>query len=202
MTLETVFGSRHVVDQLLQRVQAETDPVNREQSIVQYYCNQLKSAVPLNFVAPFRVESANRASTSHYLLHATKNSTAFRIMKDVMSEHGRDDGAAVGQLGLYQTTDASDGLFLRGDLAEQEKEIVELLRTRSGMYVQEVVALAERPTDMLSGKSYRECLKRLERNGRIQVFRDDKVTSAPHTVRRKPLGKTTLADHLWVKLAT
>lgn len=197
-TLSNLLGGDDAVRRLLARVAVTRTPDQREEAIVGGYCSEVSRTVSPIFVAPFRVESEARRSTSHYLLHFTKNATAFRIMKDIMWERGRSDDACEGQLGLLQRSDTSDGLFLRDDLAEQEKAVVAYLKSKNGCTVGDVVRLAERAGDLFSGKSYKECLKRLEKRQSVRVFLGDKRTPSPAESRKMLRGQPTLADHLWV----
>lgn len=204
-SLVEIFGTTERVEKLSKIANSDSDPREKELQIISEYLDALRSQSKADFLIPFRVEYEQRASTSHYLIHASKHPLAFTRMKDIMWEASRT-AASEGRLELLQKSKDSMHDLLRSDLAEIDLSILEHLDT---VDCENVDTFREewpkRPTDLYSSRCYYRRLLELERLGKIEVLDDDKTTPLlPDTRRQQTDKKTkkkgpTLAGRLYVR---
>lgn len=200
-TLECLLGSPERVAELVLRLRASKENgISPEDTIVSYYVDLLRGECGADFVLPFRIEREDRRTTSHYLIHATKNAIGFRIMKDVMFSVGTAGSDGVGSLELRQAGASDISVLFRTDIIDAKKEILALLAKGPALVSSCTIDLAERPNDMLAPKAYKQLLLQLEESGHIKVYDKQNTNLSPSTARRKIKGKPTLADDYWLRL--
>lgn len=201
-SLRMIYGSDEAIDRLKSAIRGVEEATAREQIIVDMYMDALRRAGGADFVIPFRIEYEDRRSTSHFLIHATKNALGFKIMKHVMWEEGRTEEQEEGRLELRQASAGDLSSRMRTDLAELEKEILEHLR-KSGATAVSVFRndWVVRPTDYFSEGCYRRILLKLEEEQKIEVLDDDCKTPLPASQRKMTKSGRSLASRLFVRLS-
>lgn len=186
-TLPELLGTVARAAELSERVATCETPQQREECIVSYYTDLLRST-PAQFVTVFRVEKADRRATSHYLIHATSSATGFRIMKDVMWSLGETSEGA-GGLALEQATVARDGMLLVRPRAEAIKTAVLKQLAAGPKRAQHFYeGLTEQPGNRLSTSAYRHALLELEAAKLIDVL-DKQGANIAGKRKRGTLGK-------------
>ncbi len=200
-TLRGVFGSQNRVDALLASLDGAQSPDEKETLIVSAYLSLLREEADAGYLLPFRVESAGRRVTSHYLIHATKHDLGFSIMKHIMWEAGKGDGSDEGRLELLQASSNELSALMRTDLAQLDDSLVRFLEkngtTQVRVFREEWV---RRPDDLFTDSCYRRRLLQLEEGGVIEVLDDDARTPLPAADRRMTKSGRSLASRLWVRL--
>lgn len=193
-TLSEIYGGQERVE-LLRNAIKGVDAQRAEETLVGFYLDALRQETNAKYVLPFRIECAHKQSTSHYLIHVTKNPTAFRIMKSVMWKAAQYEDGDIGRLEYLQRSSGRD--LIRPDLAMLSEEIVRELR-QGARSVSFIGPLVERPTDLFSVEAYKHCLLQLEEAGKIEVLdKNGKVVPASKRLRS---GKVTLGDTKSVRL--
>ncbi|GEM_PF-1334949 len=206
-SLTELFGSSDRVEHLRGIAQSDMKPREKEDAVIAAYIQALRDDARADFVVPFRVEYEHRQATSHYLIHASKHSLPFKIMKDMMWEVSRDENWE-GSLELLQASKGTVHDFLRSDLAEVDRQIVEALSGGRILSVGEIIEdFPEDPGNLYSRGCYRRRLLQLEASGKIVVLDEDRETVLPPGKRRKSRdSKTkkqvpTIAQRLFVRLS-
>lgn len=200
-TLECLLGSPERVAELALRLRrSKQEGMSPEDIIVSYYVCLLRSECGANFALPFRIEHEDRRTTSHYLIHATKNEIGFRIMKDVMFSVGTAGSNGVGSLELRQAGASDISVLFREDITTAKSEILAILANRPALVGSFTNDLAGRPHDMFAPKAYKQLLIQMEDAGEIVVYDKQNASPSPAASRRKIKGMTTLADDYWLRL--
>ncbi len=199
--LEDLYGSKETAADMIAQFTATDDAALREAIIVGTYRNALRKAAGAEYILPLRVEDANRATTSHYLLHATKHPLGFKIMKQVMWKSGGGIECEGDTLALLQASKSGTARLFRPELDALHREILAKLAggpTRVKVFRDDWVC---RPDDFYSDAIYRRELLALESAHKIQVLKEDATTPFPPNERRQRLGQPTLATRLYVRLS-
>lgn len=196
-TMATLLGSNERAKDLLARVDACGSPDEREQAIVTYYEELLRTQTPAKYVVSFRVEKEDRRVTSHYLIHAAQHPLGFAIMKDVMWGVGKT-AEGKGGLALEQASSVPMQMLFTPQWESIRQSILsELLHgMKSVSYF--CVELVQRADSRLCSKAYKTALLELEAEGKIVVFGKDGLGLAGKRPVRN--GAMTLADGYHVKL--
>lgn len=187
-TLLDLLGNEERSKELIARVASSNSAQLREEAIIDYYVNLLKSETPAKFISPFRVESEHRKVTSHYLLHVTSHPKGFRIMKDVMYSEGRK---ADGSGGLEFAQASHTGELSLFDIQESdvEESILRTLGNRKPVIAKYILeGLVEQPDNLVSSVKYKEVLLKLESEGKIQVLAKDGSGQLAGKRRKGTLG--------------
>ena len=167
--------------------------------ILTSYRDALRQDMGMVYTIPFRVEFEERQQTSHYLIHSTNHPLGFRIMKEVMWNHGHSEEGE-GALQLVQSA-RTDYVPLFDPRHDVKQEILDALakgpRPVNLFYSDWVV----RPDDLLCQPAYRQALLQLEGSGQIEVLDKDKRTPKPAKSRKRHKGKPTLGEGYYVRLA-
>ncbi len=84
-----VFGS----DEILRLIKTEMKSYEREQTIIDFYINQLKNSAKVKFVQPFCVKKKIKTKhrTIYYLIHGTNHSKGLQVMKTIMNNIGGEE---------------------------------------------------------------------------------------------------------------
>jgi len=199
-TLVDLFGSQARVNALIDALRASKSTLAREEILVQHFSDALRAESRADFLLPFRIEHEAKEKTSHYLLHATKHSLGFRLMKTVMSKAARARGGASGLEALQASTHAGGFLYEHPDVAAMKASILAELRTgpkRVSLFRQEWV---ERSTDMFCDDDYKRSLLELEASSKLIVL--DKALRPKPAAMRMRNGQATLGPDCHVALPT
>lgn len=189
-----MFGDAESTQQAIDLLRSSASGRNSCEAIVQLYRNCLLKYCNLSHVCPFRIEYEGRASTSQYLIHASKHGIPFRIMKDIMWDLGSGEGLEY----THGRGDATQQSVLFVEENAIDAEIMTALQgsgRKVGYFCQE---LPTHPANMVAGKYYKDRLRAMEAEGRIRVSQDG--VPCPAEIRRKIKGVVTLADKYDVEL--
>jgi len=196
--LVELMGSEERAKTLHEKLRTTRNVREREEIILVEYCKALVEGIGARYIIPFRVEHEEQRKASHYLIHATKHSLGFSIMKDVMWRRGRGEDLP-GGLELKQKS-RTNFIPLFDTHAEIKEEILDALRVgpvRVSVFYQEWTM---RPTDMRCEAAYRQALLELEADDKIEVLSKDGKNVMSVDARPKRKDKPTLAKDYYVRL--
>ena len=94
---ETFFGSEHVVKGLMATLNSANSSEQKEIEILSVFVNTLRERAGVDYFFPFRFQPRGSDRTSHYIIHYTRHSLGFTIMKHVMWEAAKGDGEEYGR---------------------------------------------------------------------------------------------------------
>ncbi|MCI8627741.1 MAG: three-Cys-motif partner protein TcmP [Lachnospiraceae bacterium] len=97
-----LFGEKHY-KLLLKKIQNQHGQ-NRESIVVNEMAEAIRD-IGIPHLLPFRFKFAGQERTSHYLIFASKNKTAFSIMKDIMYSIGEKDFNNIGKFEFIPSCD-------------------------------------------------------------------------------------------------
>lgn len=183
-----LFGNEALVRTALQI--CEQAPPDKERRIRDIFIKAVTDYSGAGFVLPFRFQAKGAEKTSHYLVHCSGHSLAFKIMKDVM------DGASSSDEGTFEFLSDADtnyqlGIF-RPHIDSTRAEILNRLKhgiTAVRVFTDEWV---RRPHDLISSNGYKRILLDLEEHGEIEVLDKTGTEKKPRDKRRKHEGTPTL----------
>ena len=198
--LVSFFGSADRVVELRSLLKATESSLEREQVVVGAYRAAINRLSGADYILPFRIESEGRRTTSHYLIHATKNALGFKIMKHIMWEAGRGDGQE-GRLELLQASAGDLGAMMRADLRDLEEAILARVSHRPARAEEFYDQWVCRPTDPFTEGCYRRILLQLEAERRIQIRDSSCQHVVDATMRPMRKGQVTLGKSYWVTKA-
>jgi len=166
--------------------------------ILASYRKALREGMGIVYTIPFRVESEEKQKTSHYLIHATKSPLGFKIMKEVMWNHGHsEEGEGALQFVQSGRTDYVPLFDPRFDVKQEIRNALASDPQCVNLFYSDWVI---RPNDLLCQPAYRQALLELEASGEIEVLDRDKRTPKPMTSRKRHKGKPTLGEGYYVRL--
>lgn len=206
-TLEDLYGSPSRVTALLSAVQGLSGS-DMEVTALQHYWLALRQETNCRYVLPFRIEAEERQDTSHYLIHACQDCLGFKIMKHVMTEVVPVNHPQSGLLEFKQASSAGGAFQFRFDLAALRKETLSTIGTtvwNSKTFIDQRIC---RPTDFYSEKTYKTLIIDLEREGLIEVFKDQQCAIPyPQEKRLRKNAMTgvrepTLGETCWIRATT
>ena len=205
-TLVALFGSEERVQQLINSLKDAVNPSQSREMILKQFCDALSEAAGAEFLLPFRIEHAEKEKTSHYLLHATKSSLGFKIMKSVMGKAAEQSGRPGGMELLQASNRTSLQLFEHPDFSKMRQSILSELKTGPRKVSVFSTVWLLRPTDMFSEEEYKRVLLELELSGKILVFDKANATPKPAVKRQRRdqvtgITKTTLGNDCWLRIA-
>lgn len=200
-TLMELFGSKHRAENLVAalRETSDADGAKRERMILEHYRAALREDMDVTFTIPFRVESEEKRTTSHYFVHATKHRLGFALMKDIMWTRGHSE-EGLGALGFAQAS-RTDYVPLFDPQYDFKQTILKALSDGPKCVDLFYFDWVWRPEDVLCESAYKELLKQLEASGDIEVLDKDGTTPKPAATRIRK-GKVTLGKGHFVRLAT
>ncbi|MBN8612108.1 MAG: three-Cys-motif partner protein TcmP [Deltaproteobacteria bacterium] len=196
-TLSKLLGSDERARQLLQRVDACHTAAEREEAIVTFYEELLRTQTPARFVVSFRVEKEDRKITSHYLIHASQHPLGFAIMKDVMWRVGKT-AEGKGGLALEQASSVPMNMLFTPEWEAVRQSILAELLSGMKRVSYFCVDLVQKPANRLCSKAYKTALLELEAEKRIVVM--SKTGLLPAGDRPRLKGVLTLGDDYYVRL--
>jgi len=164
--MEALFGAKRAA--VLSDAIKDLSPEQRELSIVEELCNAHKE-FGAEFVLPFRFRNEKGTRTSHHLVFASKNFTAYHIMKDIMAKESSSDAEGVPSF-EYSPADARyPRLFsLNSPLASLAPDLLDRFSGRQ-LLVKQIYR--EHSVDKpFVTKNYKDVLLSLEIEGRISVL--------------------------------
>ncbi|MDQ8195787.1 three-Cys-motif partner protein TcmP [Coraliomargarita sp. SDUM461004] len=193
-TLIDLYGSEERSQNLTNEISTLKEPAQKEQAMLSAYMQAIYEEIGSDsFVTFFPIEHEKRKITSHYLIHVTKHSLGYKIMKDVMWKLGVTDEGE-GGLGLIQASKYDSNALFRPNWDAFKDRIQEQLNgkpTKISFFYDDCVKM---PDDKFSEPAYREALLELESEGRITILDKDAKTPKPAMKRMKRKGKTTLGQ--------
>jgi len=171
-TFDQLFGTN--------KWKAILDPPQKpEMALINLYREQLHEAAKVKYSWPFKVCTSEKVQTLYYLLHVTNNYKGHSIMKSIMYNQsaqgnfaylGPEDIAARSQMKLFDIDSLDD---LKRYLSQRFKGAI-----ISYDKIQEEVCTPWHSEPPYIDKHYRQALKELEKEKRIQI---DRVTSRTAT---------------------
>jgi len=196
--LVELMGSEERAITLHDKLRTINNVREREEIILFEYRRAVAEDMGANYIIPFRVEHEEQRKASHYLIHATKHSLGFSIMKDVMWRRGHGEDLP-GGLELKQKS-RTNFIPMFDTHAEIKEEILDALKVgqvRVSVFYQEWTM---RPTDMRCEAAYRQALLELEADDKIEVLSKDGKNVICVDARPKRKDKPTLAKDYYVRL--
>lgn len=197
--LADLLGTDDRVQALLNAVAGQSDK-RKEILVRDHFTSAIKNEAGAAFFVPFAVQPSESNRTSHYLIHCSSHSLAFKIMKEVMYGATNDQRDEYGQLTYLNVDELGQQLsfFARQDIEGRKQLILDSLKEpKQVRYFCEEWVL--RPDDPFIGKHYKTMLLEMESDGRIIVFSKDGKSLCPAESRRKQKGKVTLGDDYWLR---
>jgi three-Cys-motif partner protein len=196
-----MLGSSDRVNLLMEALSDEIDSKNRETIVRDQLIAALRHDARTEFFVPFRFETRGAERTSHYLVHCSNNSLAFKIMKSVMWKLGRDDTDPIGKLELIRDDERGTQFSLfRQDLLQAKHAVLTRLRQGATIVGEFTDSWVRQSSDPFSAEAYKTLLLRMEESGEIEVFDHSNSIPRPRSKRLRD-GKATLGDPNWLRLA-
>ena len=190
--IDALFGKDRADE--LRSLPSSLDPFDRESSIIKAISQSLTENAG-KFVLPFRFRDERGTRTSHYLIFVSKHIRGYNIMKDIMAEEGTNLDKGVPSLEYNPAIHGQIPLFesLR-PLQELGDILMEYFAGKTVTMQQIYDQHHDRFTvgTRYTKNSYRECLIKLEADGKIQA--DPPVSDRP---KRK--GNVTFGPRVKVK---
>lgn len=190
--IDALFGKDRADE--LRSLPPSMSPFNRESSIITAISEALKENAG-EFVLPFRFRDERGTRTSHYLIFVSKHIRGYNIMKDIMEVEGTNLDKGVPSLEYNPATHGQVPLFesLR-PLEELGDILMEYFAGKTVTMQQIYDQHHDRFTvgTRYTKNSYRECLIKLEADGKIQV-------DPPASDRPKRKGSVTFGPKVRVK---
>src|SRR5262249_2441891 len=157
----------------------------KEVIIIEAYKSALKEDVASIYSTGFRVEYEAKRSTSHYLIHLTRNALGFRLMKEIMWPLGETQEGK-GALALEQASLAGSQPLFLPEWDEVKASIIKEVQASRGRlqakYFYET--LSEQRESVLCRPAYKKALLELEAEGKVVVF-NKKGESTTAKTRKK-----------------
>lgn len=194
MGLVELFGADEAVDQALKFYGSVAPTADKEKEILQLFMRALRRGGK-KYILPFRVEARDKDRTSHYLIHCSGHSLAFKIMKGVMSK-----ATTSASVGTFQFSTAAETASLFTPADDARTEVLQRLHTgpaRVKVFTEEWPLRAD---DFFIDKDYREILLGLESAKIIEVL--DKACRDPAPAAKRPMrdGKPTLGPDYYIRI--
>ena len=190
--IDALFGKDRADE--LRNLPPSMSPSDRELFIIEAISQSLKENAG-EFVLPFRFRDERGTRTSHYLIFVSKHIRGYNIMKDIMAEEGTNLDKGVPSLEYNPATHGQNLLFesLR-PLEELGDKLMEYFAGKTVTMQQIYNQHHDRFTvgTRYTKSSYRECLIKLEADGKIQV-------DPPASDRQKRKGSVTFGPRVKVK---
>lgn len=200
-TLDELFGSRQRSQSLIAALKKAGTSKKREQVIMSHFRLALIEESGAKYILPFRIESENKRSTSHYLLHATKHELGFKIMKEVMERVARDKGAEAGTFQLLQASPTETGLFVDANVQAAKDAIIQHLKAEKKCKVERFrKEWVVRPDDLFTSSSYRRILLDMEEEDLIEVLDKAGKNPEPPSKRKAFKGEPSMPEGNWLRL--
>jgi len=144
----------------------------REELIIKELCYQY-SYNDLFFVLPFKFVFKDKDRTSHYLIFVTKNSTAYKIMKEIMWSVSSTHIDNIGSFSFKPNNSKKNtqmNLFSQLDALNHSLDEILLKDFRGqSLKVKQIYEKHNKNTPFVL-KNYKEALLRLEEKGKIKAF--------------------------------
>lgn len=185
--IDDLFG-KEAAEELRQTI-SRLPREEREPQIIEAFCESLIRSGS-KYVLPFRFEAVQRERTSHHLIFATKNFTAYSIMKGIMYTESTEREEGIASFGYTPATKNQPRLFsLLSTLGNMKEELLEGYKGRTltvkELYEEHSVG---RPYIL---KNYQDVLRELEEENRITA---DPIASK----RRLYAGRVTFPEYVKV----
>lgn len=181
--INALFGEERA-GRLRKRLQ-DLPPTDREIAIIEEIAEALKE-LGGQFVLPFCFKNADGTRTSHHLIFVTKSFKGYEIMKDIMAKQSTSSEQGVPTFAYNPADQRFPLLFeLARPLDDLERMLLSEFRgsTLSLRQIYEQHCVGKRYVL----KNYRDVLRTLEANGKVQ-------TEPPAKMRQMRKGERTFAE--------
>jgi three-Cys-motif partner protein len=167
--LLALFGSEDYL-----RYKDASTAERRQAFLLNQYCGALRKTAKADFVMPFRINTAELTNRPrYYLIHASRNAKALRVMKDAMWQES-ESPYCFEAIGL--NTDQMS-LFEDADKVGLRERILDFCRQTRSVPFEEVESWAYAYTNGVS-KTIKAALLNLERVGQIRIRRQARQRKA------------------------
>lgn len=180
--MDALFGVERA-DKLRQQLERLT-PHERELAIVNEIAEALHE-MGGRYVLPFGFRNARGVRTSHHLIFVSKHFKGYEIMKEIMASESSNSAQGVASFAYNPASRNQPLLF---ELARPLDDLSDLLLARFAgqtLTMQQVYEQHNVGTPYIA-KNYKDALRRLETEGRIQV-------DPPAEKRQRRYGEVTFA---------
>jgi len=197
-TLVNLLGGDDRARSLIERLEGQNADA-KEEIIIAAYLEALDYEIKDLFSTAFRIEFEDKRSTSHYLIHLTRNDLGFKLMKEIMWPLGRTNEGD-GALSLEQASVAGNRPLFRPRWDEVKASILRDLQAAAGPLATNYFydTLSSQRGNQLCRPAYRKALLELEAAGRVIIKKGDNITTAATRPKR---GGPTLGDNYSIHLA-
>ena len=181
--MEALFGEERA--QALTETLSTLPPQDRELTIVDELVAAHKE-YGATYVLPFRFRNEQGTRTSHHLIFATKNFTAYHIMKEIMAKMSSSQVQGVPSFEYSPADERYPRLFSLNASLDDLGPSLETLFAGRNMSVEEIYKAHSVDTPYVK-PNYKEVLMRLEEEGRLTALPD-----------RESLKPGTMADRVLI----
>jgi len=193
-----LFGDEPTVAEALRLSSPANPSPEKERELRDLFIKAVREHSGAQFVLPFRVDARDSDRTSHYLIHCSGHSLAFKIMKDVMGTATSSE-----EIGAFEFLREADTAYQLGIFAPNAD------RARTAILKQLDVGNCKvrlftkdwilRQHDYFRERDYKQVLLDMEQAGDIEVLDKNGVQVLPREKRPKRDGKPTLGDDYWLR---
>ena len=189
--IDALFGKERADE--LRSLPPSMEPLDRESFIIKTMSQSLKETAG-EYVLPFRFKSDHGTRSSHYLIFVSKHRKGYEIMKEIMAKEGTNLDTGVPSFEYNPAT--HDQIPLFESLRPLEDLADKLMEHFAGKTVTMQQIYDQHYNQFSVGtryieKSYRECLIKLEVDGKIQA-------DPPASERPKRKGNVTFGPSVKV----
>ena len=189
--IDALFGKERADE--LRSLPSSMSSSDRESSILKAISQSLKEKAG-QYVLPFRFKNDRGTRTSHYLIFVSKHRRGYEIMKDIMADEGTNLDKGVPSFEYNPATHDQIPLFESLHLLEELGD--KLMEYFAGKTVTMQQIYDQHYNRFTVGtqyikRSYRECLMKLEADGKIQA-------NPPAGERPKRKGNVTFGPRVKV----
>lgn len=167
--IDALFGTQRADE--LRSLPPSMSPLDRELSIIEAVSQSLKETAG-EYILPFRFKSDSGRRSSHHLIFVSKNRRGYEIMKDIMAKESTASDRGVPSFEYNPATHHQSILFeYQRPLDDLGDMLLEYFAGRTVTMKQ----IYDRHYNRFSvgtryiQKSYRECLTKLEADGKINA---------------------------------
>ena len=193
--IDALFGKERADE--LRSLPPSMEPPDRELFIIEVMSQSLKEKAG-QYVLPFRFKSDRGTRSSHYLIFVSKHRIGYEIMKDIMAEEGTNLDKGVPSFEYNPATHHQSLLF---ECSRPLDDLADMLMKYFAGKTVTMKQILDQHYDRFSvgtryiEKSYRECLIKLETEGKIKA-------DPPADKRPKRKGKVTFGPKVKVTFPT
>jgi len=139
----------------------------RDRALLNLYVKSLKEIAGIKYVFPFRVYMDEKYQTLYYLIHATNHFHGLKIMKDIMKKQGASGNFA--WLGPKESLYRHQQKLFDDTISSLKEYLLKIFKGKSKTF-DEILEETYQDTRFVE-KEYRQALKELEKEGRVNIIR-------------------------------